>query len=136
MEKAKAFTTLDEAKHVPLAFQRMVAKFNAEIVAEANTGSIVCDWSTYKLDHHVSNCVTSMVITKQMFQLRGGVTYGSSASLVPLQVADLIAGTLRRSLEGQSHLDQLADAFRGLRMIQPGILDVNGYPVDSIIPLF
>ena len=136
MEKSKAVDTLEESKFVPLAFQRLVAKFNAEVVAEANTGSITCDWSNYPMDHHISNCVTSMVITNGMFHLRGGVTYGSSSSLVPLQVADLIAGTIRRSLEGQRHLNGLAEDFRNLRMTQPGILDVHGYPIDSILKLF
>jgi hypothetical protein len=136
MEKAKALDALDETKFFPLAFQRLVAKFNGEIIEAATTGSIVCDWSTYKMDHHISNCVTGMIIKNNMALLRGGVTYGSSASLAVLQVADLIAGTIRRSLEGQNHLDELTARMRELRYAPPGIMDAFGYPIDSFSKLF
>src|SRR6266849_4058385 len=105
IEKAKANDTLLEEKFVPLAFQRLIAKFNDEINSADTTGSVVCDWSTHQMDRHLTSCVTAMAVSRYMFRLRGGVTYGSSRALNPLQAADLIAGTLRRSLEGQSHLD-------------------------------
>jgi hypothetical protein len=100
LEKAKANDALKEEKFVPLAFQRLIAKFNDEINTADTTGSIVCDWSTHQMDRHLTNCVNAMIFTKYMVRLRGGVTYGSSHALPPLQVADLIAGTLRCSLEG------------------------------------
>ena len=136
MDKSKAIGSLAEARFIPLMFQRLVAKFHSEIVNEANTGSIVCDWSTYQMDHHVSNCVTSMVIVNKLELVRGGVTYGSSASLVPLQVADLIAGAFRRYLEGQNHLQSLQQRLVELRYVRPGETDFQGYPVDSIVNLF
>lgn len=136
LEKAKAAGPLDESRFVPLAFQRLLAKFNDEVARNANTGSLVCDWSTHQLDRHLTNCVTSMVVAQQMHLMRGGVTYGSSLALPPLQVADLIAGTFRRSLEGQAYLDDLADLFSQLRYANPGQVDVLGYPVDSILRLF
>ena len=136
LEKCKAKDALDETKFFPLAFQRLIAKFNSEIISKADTGSIVCDWSTYKMDHHISQCVTSMVITNKMEFLRGGVTYGSSSALPTLQVADLIGGATRRALEGQGHMDALARDLRELRYTDPGGLDVLGHPVDSILRLF
>ncbi len=136
MEKAQAVGALDEAKFVPLAFQRLIAKFNDEILHHASTGSIVCDWSTYQMDHHVTTCLNGMVISSQMYLLRGGITYGSSSALVPLQAADLIAGALRRSLEGQNHVDLFAANLRGLHYARPGGTDVLGYPVDSVLSLF
>jgi len=136
MEKSRANDALDETKFSPLAFQRLIAKFYSELVRTAKTGAIVCDWSTYQMDRHLSNCVTSMVIKNQMDFLRGGVTYGSSSALAPLQVADLISGTLRRSLEGQTHVDPLRDRFHSLRYTEPGVTDVLGYPVDSVLNLF
>jgi hypothetical protein len=136
MEKARAMDALEEAKFLPLALQRLIAKFNDEIVCGATTGSVVLDWSTHQMDRHITNCVTAMSVTRSLELLRGGVTYGSSLALPPLQVADLIAGTLRRSLEGQAYLDDLADAFRNLRYENAGAVDINGYPVDSILKLF
>ncbi len=136
LEKARANDALDEAKFFPLAFQRLVAKFNAEIISKAETGSIVCDWSTYKMDHHTSQCVTSMVVTNKMDLLRGGVTYGSSSALPPLQVSDIIAGAFRRSLEGQAHMNALVTELRNLRFFEAGKVDVLGHPVDSILRVF
>ncbi len=136
LEKAKANDTLVEEKFIPLAFQRMIAKFNDEINAGDTTGSIVCDWSTHQMDRHLTHCVTAMAVSRYMLRLRGGITYGSSRALSPLQVADLIAGTLRRSLEGRSDLDDLANAFRSLRYTNPGQKDSFGYSVDSVFKLF
>jgi hypothetical protein len=136
MEKAKATDQLREEKFVPLAFQRLVAKFNAEVSFADSTGSIVCDWSTHQLDRHLTHCVTAMVVSKYMFRLRGGITYGSSRALPPLQLADLIAGTIRRSLEGHRELDGLANAFRDLHYTKPGEKDSLGYSVDSVFKLF
>jgi Protein of unknown function (DUF3800) len=136
LEKSKAIELLDESKFVPLLFQRLVAKFESEVANEANTGSIVCDWSTYKLDHHISNCTTSLVIANKLNLLRGGVTYGSSSSLLPLQVADLIAGAFQRHLGGQAHLLDFVGALEKLRYTNPGVTDFQGYPIDSILRLF
>jgi hypothetical protein len=136
LEKAKANDSLDEHKFAPLAFQRLIAKFNDEIGAADTSGSIVCDWSTHQLDRHLTNCITAMAVSRYMLRLRGGITYGSSRALVPLQVADLISGCLRRSLEGQSDLDGLADAFRDLRYVNLHQKDAYGYSVDSVFRLF
>ena len=136
IEKAKANDDLDETKFFPLAFQRLVAKFNAEVVKTGDTGTIVCDWSTYQMDHAICKSITGMVITNQLASLLGGVTYGSSAALAPLQVADLIAGTLRRHLEGQTHLSELARQFQDLRYVDDDQSDHLGRSVNSITKLF
>jgi len=136
MDKARAHDALHEAKFVPLALQALIAKFYEELVDNEETGSIVLDWSTYQMDHHITNCLTAMTVVNEMGRLRGGVTYGSSLALPPLQAADLIAGTMRRSLEGQHRLDPLAAEFTALRYANPGRLDLNGYPIDSIAKLF
>lgn len=135
MEKANAVGSLDESKFVPLAFQRLVAKFHHEITSKNTTGSVVCDWSTHKLDQHITQCVSSMVVAKGLWELHGGVTYGSSHALCHLQTADLIAGAFRRVLEGDNRLKDLAEAFRNLRYEHPQ-KDVLGFPVDSIVKIF
>jgi hypothetical protein len=136
MEKAKAIDSLDELKYVPLLFQRLVANFESQVANEANTGTIVCDWSTHKLDHHISNCTTSLVIANRLNLPRGGVTYGSSSSLIPLQIADLIAGAFQRRLAGQLHLSDFVSTLEDLRYTNPGFTDFRGYPIDSIQNLF
>ena len=136
MEKAKATDALREEKFAPLALQRLIAKFNAEITSADTTGSLVLDWSTHQLDRHLTHCITATTVSRYMLRLRGGVTYGSSRAVVPLQVADLIAGTIRRSLEGHSELNDLANAFRALHFASPGQKDSYGLSVDSVFKLF
>jgi hypothetical protein len=136
MEKAKATDALVEEKFVPLAFQRLIAKFNQEVTSSDTTGSIVCDWSTHQMDRHLTNCVTAMAVSRYMMRLRGAITYGSSEALPPLQIADLIAGTFRRSLEGATELDDLANKFRDLRFEWPGHRDSYGHSAVSVFKLF
>ncbi len=136
MEKANAIGQLDESKFVPLIFQRLAANFESEVANEANTGSIVSDWSSHQIDHHISNCITSLIVSNQLKLLRGGVTYGSSSSLLPLQIADLIAGAFQRHLAGQVHLTDFVAALKALKHTNPGITDFRGYPIDSVQHLF
>ena len=136
LEKAKAIDALDESKFFPLATQRLVSKFHSEVMNHAESGSVVCDWWDYRMDRHTTSCISSSIITNKMELIRGGVTFGSSAALVPLQVADIIAGTFGRSLSGATHLDSLIERFEGLRYRVLGQMDVLNYPVDSISRLF
>lgn len=136
LEKARAKDALDEVKFVPLMLQRLIAKFHDQVVTDNSTGSVVMDWSTHQLDHHITQCVTAMTVTQRMERLRGGVTYGSSAALVPLQVADLIASCLRRTAEEQPHVVELTAAFRELQYVRDGAVDDYGNPVCSISKLF
>jgi len=136
MDKVNATGALPEATYIPLAFQRLIAKFYDEVIANADTGIVVCDWSSYQMDHHITACVGSMIGSRGMDVLRGGITYGSSMALPPLQVADLIAGTFRRCLDGQSHLQSLEAALLPLRYSNRGVRDIYGHPVDSILRLF
>src|SRR5215831_21036169 len=53
-----------------------------------------------------------------------------------VQVCDLIAGTIRRSQEGEHRLDDLAQAFCQLRYVNHARTDIDGYPIDSILKLF
>jgi hypothetical protein len=136
LEKKNAIDALDERKFFPLAIQRLVYKFNSEVVNNAETGSVVCDWWDYRMDRHTTNCISSAVISNKMEFIRGGVTFGDSAALIPLQAADIVAGTIGRSLSGQAHLDDFADRLRSLRFVVPGQTDLLNYPVDSIVKLF
>ena len=132
LEKAKANDALEEEKFVPIMLRRLISKFDDYLVTHGTTGSVVLDWSTHQLDHHITQCVTSMTVVGQMDRLRGGVTYGSSAALPPLQVADIIASTLRRDAEKQPHIEELAKAFKILQYIRPAAVDEFGNLVCSI----
>ena len=85
LEKSKATGTLDVNKFAPLMIQRLATCFLDQVRLAGSTGMIVLDWSTYQIDEHVTRCVSSMVATQKLTELIGGVTYGSSLALPPLQ---------------------------------------------------
>ena len=132
LEKSKAKDALTEEKFVPMMLQRLIGKFHYQVEGDGDTGSVVMDWSTHELDHHVTQCVISMTVVQRMDALVGGVSYGSSAALPPLQVADILASTFRRSAEGQPHIAELATAFRGLQYTRPGYVDEYGFAMSSV----
>lgn len=132
-EKAAAKHPIDEDWVVPLSFQRLAEKFACELTAQRTIGTVVCDWSTHSLDRHVSNCVQSHVIAQNLRSIIGGVTYGSSQSLVPIQVCDLISGTFRISEEGGLHLAKLR---QDLEALPNGVVDRRGFSPRSVSKLF
>lgn len=111
--------------------QRVVGKFHFQVEGDRDTGSVVLDWSTHQMDHYITQCVISMTVVLKMSYLIGGVTYGSSAALPPLQIADIIASTFSEA-EGQPHVVDLAAAFRSLQYTSPGYVDQYGFPMSSI----
>jgi len=136
IDKAKVSGTLDENRFVPLMIQRLAARFHDQVRSEDSTGMIVLDWSTHQMDEHVTRCVSSMVATQKLHELVGGVTYGSSHALPPLQVADLIASVMRRDAEGQPHIYDLATELKALEFKIDGYVDSNGFAVSSIGKVF
>jgi hypothetical protein len=121
-----------EEKFVPLMLQRLIFTFHDQVANRGNSGSVVLDASTHELDQHITKCISSMVVSKQMTELIGGVTYGKSAALPPLQVADIIASVFRREAEGETHVADLAAEFRKLAYTRPEALDAYGNPIFSI----
>jgi hypothetical protein len=116
--KANARKPLHQEWIIPRCFQVLAAKFACELssIAPNKGGLITCDWSTYHMDRHVSDCVHTFVLAHQITTIVGGVTYGSSRSLVTIQVADLVAGAFRIYNEGGAHL---LDLIRKGRLPDP-----------------
>jgi len=136
-DKSRARKALSETWLVPLMYQRATAKLYDEMQQTGNgTAMIVCDWSTYKLDHHVSNCVGSYAVSRGLEGVFSGVSYASSSSTPLIQVADLIAGAFRISYEGGSHLDPLMAKLSSLRYARAGAKCVGGYAMDSMFRVF
>lgn len=135
-EKARAKNTLDETWLVPLMFQRLVAKLIDEVRQSKDTTKIVCDWSAYKLDRHVSVCVRSYVVSRGLREMIGDVTYASSSSSTIVQAADLIAGAFRIWNEGGTHLNPLISRLTALQYTRPGALCSEGYPMETVFKVF
>lgn len=134
-EKSSLHKPSSEEWLIPLMIQRLVLKYLAELKFQGTTGAISCDWSTYQMDRHISKCVSSMIGSRRFYELRGGVSYGSSQANPPLQIADSVAGCFRRTSEGQSHLASLRTSLEALRFHQASVMDADGYRADSIITL-
>jgi hypothetical protein len=134
--KRNATKALSETWAIPLCFQVIAAKFACELDSRRCGGTIVSDWTSYTMDHSVSETVQSYVLSRRLMNLTGGVTFGSSKSLAMIQVADVIAYTLRTSLEGAVHHAALATALKRLLWSAPGRLDVEGFPARSDRILF
>ena len=136
-EKANATRALDETWLVPLIYQRITAKYLDEVEQKGDgVGSIVCDWTSYKLDHHISSCVQSYAVSRGYTQIIGGVSYGSSHSFTAIQAADLIAGAHRRWHEGASYLDPLIERLSTIQYVRPGARCVEGFPMVSVFRVF
>jgi len=132
-EKSRAQRPSRDRWLVPLMFQRLLAKFAVE--AGADNSMIVCDWGSYKLDHHISACVQSYAVPRGL-SLIGGVTYASSESFTTIQVADLISAAFRHSYEGRTHASTLIAELLRLRFSRPGSVCLEGHPLDSIFRVF
>jgi len=136
-EKGRAKKQLSETWLVPLMFQRAMAKLYDEMQQTGNASAmIVCDWSSYKLDHHISACVGSYAISRGLDGVFSGVAYASSASTPIVQVADLVAGAFRISYEGGTHLDPLIARLGALRYSRVGVRCVGGHQMDSVFKIF
>ena len=135
LHKAAAPLPLGEDSAACLCFQALCAKFASELAHLGSRGTVACDWSSYRLDHHVSNCVQKHLLRHGLTDVIGGVTYGSSMSLAPLQVCDLLAGAFRMYLEGGIRLASLMQAFRKL-LSDPTGRHVAGDPCRSEVRVF
>ena len=94
--------------------QVLVEHFAAECAAGDETGIVVSDWSNHQLDAHVSRSVGSFVIARSL-PLHPTVYYANSTSSHAIQVADLIAGIHRRSIEGDVNMHPLDDRLAAIR---------------------
>lgn len=135
-EKAKSNTPLNETWLVPLMFQRAVAKLIDEVRQRQEIAKIVCDWSSYKLDRHISNCVGSYAVSRGFTEIIGDVSYASSASSTIVQAADLIAGAFRIWHEGGTRLDPLITKLTALQYERPGARCFEGHPVETVFKVF
>ena len=136
LDKSNAKQPLADNWVVPRCFQVLAAKFERELARRQCTGTIVCDWSTYTVDRHVTRCVQSLVVSRGLSSLIGDVTYASSEAAGPIQICDLISGAYRMYNEGAGRIQPFMDALSKLAWTQSGARDVLGFPVSTVVKLF
>ena len=121
---------------VPLQLQALVEHFAGECTAMHEIGLIVSDWSTHRLDTHVSRCVASFVISRRL-PLHPSVYYANSLSSHAIQVADLVAGIRRRAIEGDAKMQPLDASLATIRALSASAMATthSGRPYTNRIPL-
>ena len=99
---------------MPLQLQGLVEHFAVECTKLGEIGLIVMDRSNHPIDAHASHCVASYVSAKEL-PLHPTVYYADSMTSQAIQIADLIAGSRRRVVEGDKDLRSLEIALAALR---------------------
>ena len=121
---------------LPLQLQVLVEHFAAECTLMRETGLIVSDWSTHRLDAHASRCVATFVITRRL-PLHPGVYYANSLTSHAIQIADLIAGVRRRAVEGDVSMQLLDTNLASIRALSASAVAIThtGRPYANCVPL-
>ena len=126
--------TLDRT--MPLQLQVLVEHFSVECRARNETGLIVSDWSNHALDTHASQCVATFVISRRL-PMHPSVYYANSKTSHAIQIADLVAGIRRRTVEGDTNLQPIDDDLAAIRTLPDPtpIRTHTGRPYNNRIPL-
>lgn len=119
IDKRKMLHPMDPTTVVPLQLQALVEHFSVECAQRLEMGIIVSDWSQHSLDAHASQCVASFVISRRL-PIHPSVYYASSLSSHAIQVADLVAGIRRRTIEGDVALRKLDNELAAVRTLPVG----------------
>ena len=104
---------------MPLQFRVLAEHFAAECSFLGETGLIVSDRSSDSLDALVSRSIASFV-TGTNLPLHPSVYFADSLSSQAIQVADIVAGTRRRTIEGDTGLREIDSALGSICMISEG----------------
>jgi hypothetical protein len=132
--KANMNHAMTLATTTPLQLQALAEHFAAECQSLGRMGLIVADWSGHRYDQHASQCVASFVASGGM-PLHPGVCYRSSRSIEGIQVADLIAGVRRRTVEGDGNLLQLDADLAKAKKLNNVVKTSKGRPYTNWIAL-
>ncbi len=121
---------------LPLQLQVLVEHFAAECALMRETGLIVSDWSTHRLDAHASRCVATFVISRRL-PLHPSVYYANSLTSHAIQAADLVAGVRRRAVEGDVNMKLLDTNLASIRALSASAVATThtGRPYTNSIPL-
>lgn len=122
---------------MPLQFQVLLEHFAAECRWHRETGLLISDWSNHQDDAHASQSVGSFVTTRRL-PLHPSVYYANSHSSHAIQVADLVAGIRRRSMEGDQNLHNLDKKLGSLRSMSSHFVlrTHEGRPFETSVVLF
>lgn len=114
INKARMRHSMTETTTVPLQLQALAEHFAVECAQRHETGLVVMDRSSAKLDAHATHSVASYVAASDL-PLHPALYFADSAAVPGIQAADLIAGIRRRSAEGDVGLHGIDERIGSLR---------------------
>ena len=113
VDKTQLRHPMQQRTTMPLQLQALVEHFAVECSLFGETGLVVMDRSNHSIDAHASHCVASYV-TSHDLPLHPTVYYADSVTSQAIQLADLIAGSRRRVVEGDAALRTLDKTLAAL----------------------
>lgn len=121
---------------MPLQMKVLAEHFAVECGTRGEVGILVSDWSNHSLDSHVSQRLATFAATLDL-PIHPAVYFVDSLSLPAIQVADLIVGARRRSLEGDRFAGAIAGRFADIRALpnDPSLKTQTGRPYETQIQL-
>lgn len=117
IDKRKLHHQMSLTATMPLQMRALAEHFAVECREQVRTGILVSDWSNHQLDAHASKRVASYIVAKRL-PLHPGIYYANSLSSHAIQVADLIAGIRRRTIEGDAYLGEADGRLESIQAIE------------------
>lgn len=128
IDKRRLRSPMKNETAVPMLLQALAEHYSVECDHRGAVGIIVSDRSNSWLDNHASMCMASFVASRKL-PLHRGIYFAGSHTSEGIQVADLVAGAVRRHLEGAGELNGLIHTMRGHSWLPQGrrIRTCEGY---------
>ena len=122
---------------MPLQMQVLAEHFAVECSSFGEMGMLVSDWSNHSLDSHVSRHLARFM-NEATLPIHPCLYFADSLGSPSIQVADLIAGACRRSLEGDLHARSTSNRLAEIRSLpyEFGLRTHAGRPYETQIELF
>ena len=114
INKANMHHPMRQQATMPLQFQALVEHFAVECAHHRESGLVVMDRSNDGLDAHVSNCVGTYVASHRL-PLHPTIYYADSTTSNAIQISDLVSGSRRRAIEGDSNMQDLDRTLAAIR---------------------
>ena len=122
---------------MPLQLRVLTEHFAVECATLGEIGVLVSDWSNHSLDSYV-NKQLARYVTRTHLPIHPSVYFADSLGSPAIQVADLIAGARRKSLEDDPSSESIASRYARIRSISSdhNLKTHSGRPYETNIDLF
>ena len=116
IDKRRTIHEMTPESAMRLQLRALTEHFAVECSFHSEIGILVCDWSKRTLDARISLDIARLNARHDL-PIHPGVYFSDSLSSQAIQVADLVAGATRRSLEGDLQIRSIAAAIMTVRSL-------------------